>query len=101
MDNAHNPAAIAGLVDVVQRLDATRRIAVITAPGDRRDEDFRAVGRLFAPLDHVILKEGPFRRGRAQGEVSDRIADGLRDGGLPSDRVERVYEEPAAVTRAL
>ncbi|MBA2688253.1 MAG: cyanophycin synthetase, partial [Gemmatimonadaceae bacterium] len=44
VDYAHNAAAIAGLMDFVRNLDATRRIGVITAPGDRRDEDLRNVG---------------------------------------------------------
>jgi cyanophycin synthetase len=51
VDYAHNPAAIAGLMEFVSNLDAARRIGIITAPGDRRDEDLRTVGRLSARLD--------------------------------------------------
>ncbi len=35
VDYAHNPAAIRGLVDFVQSMDANRRIGVVAAPGDR------------------------------------------------------------------
>jgi cyanophycin synthetase len=44
VDYAHNPAAVDGLIDLVRRMPARRRIGVITAPGDRRDEDLREVG---------------------------------------------------------
>ena len=47
-------------------------------------------------------------RGRGVYDRVDRfvapsafLRDRVVDGGLPADRVERVYEEPAAVTRAL
>ncbi|HEY0776994.1 MAG TPA: cyanophycin synthetase, partial [Gemmatirosa sp.] len=39
VDYAHNAAAVTGLVEFAGRLEARRRIAVVTAPGDRRDED--------------------------------------------------------------
>jgi len=99
VDYAHNVAAITGLIDLVQRLDARRRIGVITVPGDRRDEDLRAVGRLCAPLDHVIVKEDDDRRGRAEGEIAALIIEGLVDGGHARERVEVIHDEDAAVTR--
>ncbi len=36
VDYAHNPAAIGGLIEFVQSIDANKRIGVVTAPGDRR-----------------------------------------------------------------
>ena len=50
VDYAHNPAAVAGLMDMVAALPAERRIGVIGAPGDRRDEDLRELGRLCRPV---------------------------------------------------
>ena len=101
LDYAHNAAAVAGLMDFVQRLEARRRIGVITAPGDRRDEDLRALGRLCAGLDHVIVKEDDNTRGREPGAISRIIADGLREGGLDGDRVEFILDEYAAIDRAI
>ncbi len=101
LDYAHNAAAIAGLMDFVQNLDARRRIAVITAPGDRRDDDLREVGRLCAGLDHVIVKEDQHRRGRRPGAISALIIEGLREGGMREDQIEVIYEEKAAMERAL
>src|SRR5688572_21105981 len=46
VDYAHNAAAVAGLMELVNALDARKRVGVITSPGDRRDEDIRELGRL-------------------------------------------------------
>jgi cyanophycin synthetase len=102
VDYAHNPAAVRALVDLALRLEARRRIGVITMPGDRRDQDLRELGRSAAGLDYVIVKEHPaYRRGRAPGEVAGLIAEGLGDAGFPPDTFETVLAEPEAVARAL
>ena len=101
VDYAHNAAAIAGLMEFVQNLDASRRIGVVTAPGDRRDDDLRTVGRLASCLDYVIVKEDTFRRGREPGQISDLIIDGLREGGLRESQYEIIYNENEAITKAI
>jgi cyanophycin synthetase len=101
VDYAHNPAAVDGLMDLVRRMPANRRIGVITAPGDRRDEDLRAVGQRCAGLDFVILKEDDNLRGRAPGEVARIIGEGLASAGISRDQVTTVYTERDAVERAL
>ena len=101
IDYAHNAAAIAGLMDFVRNLDANRRIGVITAPGDRRDEDLRIVGRLAASLDHVIVKEDTYRRGREPGQIAARIIEGLREGGLGEQQYEIIYDEQEAIAKAI
>ena len=74
VDYAHNPAAVAGLMELVTALDAKRRIGVITAPGDRRDEDIRELGRFAAALDYVIVKEDIDLRGRDLARWRDSSA---------------------------
>ncbi len=101
VDYAHNPAAIAGLMEFVTGLDANRRIGIITAPGDRRDEDLLTVGRLAAKLDHVIVRDDKYRRGRAPGEISRLIAQGLREGGMREDQIEIVHNEVQALEHAM
>ena len=45
-DYGHNAHAVAMLADLAGRLDVTgRRIVVLAGPGDRRDEDLRAIAR--------------------------------------------------------
>jgi cyanophycin synthetase len=101
VDYAHNTAAVQALLDTVMRLDARRRIGVIAAPGDRRDDDVRAIGRLFARLDHIVLKEDADRRGRARGEVPRLLKEGLRSAGMPAHAIEFVPAEPDALARGL
>ncbi|HEU0016413.1 MAG TPA: cyanophycin synthetase [Longimicrobium sp.] len=101
VDYAHNPAAVEGLVEMVRELPARRRIGVVTAPGDRRDEDIRALGRLSAGLDRVIVKEDIDLRGRSPGEVAGLVVEGLRAGGMRDDAIELVPDELDAVDRAL
>jgi cyanophycin synthetase len=102
VDYAHNPAAVRAIVDFALRLRARRTIGVVTMPGDRRDDDLRALGETAARLDHVIVKEHPkYRRGRPPGAVARLISEGLEAGGLPADRRETVLAEPEAVARAL
>ena len=101
VDYAHNPAAVEGLMDMVRRMPARRRIGVVTAPGDRRDEDLRAVGHRCAGLDHVILKEDENRRGRSPGEIARVIHEGLLEAGISADQVTTVYSEAEAVEHAV
>jgi cyanophycin synthetase len=101
VDYAHNPAAIAGLLEFVEGLDANRRIGIITAPGDRRDEDLLTVGRLSARLDHVIVRDDKYRRGRPPGEISRIIAEGLREGGLAEEHIDVVHDEEEALDHAM
>ncbi|HYD53112.1 MAG TPA: Mur ligase family protein, partial [Gemmatimonadaceae bacterium] len=97
LDYAHNPAAIEGLLDMLLKIPAARRIGIIAVPGDRRDEDIRAVGALAARLDRVIVKEDEDRRGRAAGEVAQLLVEGLVEGGLSRDRIDVVLDEAGAI----
>jgi cyanophycin synthetase len=101
VDYAHNPAAIAGLLELVGSLDANHRIGIITAPGDRRDEDLHMVGRLSAKLDRVIDRDDKYRRGRTPGEISRLIAEGLRQGGMREEQIAVVHDEAEALEHAL
>jgi cyanophycin synthetase len=101
VDYAHNAAAVEGLMELVRDLPAHRRIGVLAAPGDRRDDDIRAVGRLAAGLDHIIVKEDVDRRGREPGATAELIVEGLREAGVSPDRIEIVPSELAAVDRAI
>jgi cyanophycin synthetase len=101
VDYAHNPAAVGGLMELAMELPAARRIGVITVPGDRRDEDLRAVARLCAGLDEVILKEDDDRRGREPGEIARIMREGLVEGGMDPARISEVPDELEAMEQAL
>ena len=101
VDYAHNPAAIRGLVDFVHTVDANRRIGVIAAPGDRRDQDLREVGRIVSSLDYVIVKEDEWLRGREQGSTAHLIIEGLIAGGMRENQITTIYSEPEAIAHAM
>ncbi len=103
-DYAHNANAMAALVETARRLDvAGRRICVLAAPGDRRDEDIRATARAAAAgrFDYYICRRDDNPRGRAPDEVPRLVADALIADGIPAERVEIIVSEVEAIDAAL
>jgi cyanophycin synthetase len=103
LDYGHNPAAMSAMADLVKRMDvAGQRIGVVSAPGDRRDEDIREIARIAAgAFDHVIIRRDADPRGRGERELVELMARAMKDAGLPDDRMEIIIEEQASVTAAL
>ncbi|MCX5744221.1 MAG: cyanophycin synthetase [Proteobacteria bacterium] len=103
LDYGHNSAAMKAMADLVRRLDVSgRRIAVVSAPGDRRDEDIADIARqAAAAFDHVILRRDDDPRGRDLDEVPAIMARALREAGVPADRYSIVVDEAAAVDAGL
>jgi cyanophycin synthetase len=103
LDYGHNPHAIEAMCDLVERLEPTgRRIVVLAAPGDRRDEDIRDIARIAAGrFDRYILRRDDQLRGRAPEEVPHLLRDGLLEHSVPAEQILVIPEEPAAIERAL
>jgi cyanophycin synthetase len=104
LDYAHNAHGMASMARMVREMTVHgRRIGVISAPGDRRDEDILDLARTAASaFDLVVLREDDNRRGRRPGEVGELLRQGLLAAGYPADRiVPGVFEEEEAVQRSL
>jgi cyanophycin synthetase len=103
LDYGHNAAAIASISQLVSRLEVGgRRICVLAAPGDRRDEDIRAIAQAAAGhFDHYICKADDNRRGRGPDEVPKMLREQLLKSGVEKNRVEVVPGEADAVKAAL
>ena len=104
LDYAHNSHGMTAMARLVRDLAVHgRRIGVIAAPGDRRDEDIAELAAAAAPaFDLVLIREDDNRRGRQPGEVGELLRRGLVAAGLPADRIApEIYDEPLAVQRAL
>ncbi|MEL4105276.1 cyanophycin synthetase [Oscillospiraceae bacterium WX1] len=102
LDYGHNPAGYENAVAVCQNLAPRRLIGVVGMPGDRTDASIAAVGRLCgASFDKLYVKEDTDRRGRASGEVANRIAASAFETGFPRDGLEIILDETAAAMRAL
>ncbi len=82
VDYGHNAHALASVSPALRAMAEGSLRAVIGMPGDRRDEDALALGKVAAQVfDEVYCKEDRDRRGRARGEMAMRIAQGVRAGG--------------------
>jgi cyanophycin synthetase len=103
LDYGHNPAAIHAICQLVERLEVTgRRICILAAPGDRRDEDIRAIAdEATGHFDHYICRADEGRRGRGEDEVPKMLAQQLLANGVDDSAIEIVPEEVMAVAKAL
>jgi cyanophycin synthetase len=103
VDYGHNAAAVQAMCDLVGRIEVKgRRIVVLAAPGDRRDEDIVAIGRAAAGhFDHYLCRRDDHLRGRKSDEVPHLLRDALLQAGAPGRRIQVIPEERAAVDAAL
>jgi len=103
MDYAHNAHAVGMMADLAQRLDvAGRRIVVVAAPGDRRDEDIQDIARAVAGrFDHYVVKRDDSLRGRDGDEVPRIIARALQAAGVADTAIEQIPDEQQAIDAAL
>ncbi len=103
LDYGHNAAAVKAMADLVERLKPQgRRIVVVAAPGDRRDEDVREIARLCAGhFDLYVCRRDDNARGRKDGEIPRMLAEALIAEGVDPKRVQVIPREPDAVDFAL
>lgn len=100
-DYGHNPDAMMALTKSVTVLPARRRIVVISAAGDRRDEDIRNQTRILGnTFDVVFLYQDACQRGRADGTVINLLREGLTNAHS-SKIIKEIYGEFAAIDQAL
>jgi cyanophycin synthetase len=103
-DYGHNAHAVGALCDLVEQLrPAGRRICVLAAPGDRRDEDIAAIAAVAARgrFDHYICRRDDNARGRGVDEVPRLLMAGLKAGGIPDDAITMVIDEQESIDVAL
>ena len=81
------------------------RIGVIATAGDRRDADMHDLGSVAADhFDVIIVREDNALRGRARGETSELVAEGVRRRmaeGTRCKQVEVVLDEIDATRHAM
>jgi cyanophycin synthetase len=103
LDYAHNPAAVKAMCDLVDRFETDgKRIVVLSAPGDRRDEDIREIAAIASGhFDYFICRRDDNTRGRGDDEVAVMLKNRLLEEGISPDQIEVVPDEQEANTRAL
>jgi cyanophycin synthetase len=103
MDYAHNPAAVRAMCSVVDHFEVEgRRLVVLSAPGDRRDQDIEEIADTVAGhFDHFICRCDDHRRGRGPDEVARMLKARLIDKGVSEDRIDVIPDESASIEHAL
>ena len=104
LDYGHNPAAVQCMVDMVTRMDVDgRRLCVLAAPGDRRDDDIRQIAEIAAAgnFEMYVLRRDDRPRGRANDEVPRMMEEVLLANGVGADRILVIPDEVTAVDKAL
>ena len=103
LDYAHNPAAVKAMCDLVDRFEPEgRRIVVLAAPGDRRNEDIVEIARTAAGhFDHYICRRDDNPRGRTPAEVPELLKNALLEAGVENRHIEIIPDEQEAVAAAL
>ncbi len=100
-DYGHNPDAIQALVDAIEGMPAVRRSVVISAAGDRRDDDIRQQTEILGKaFDDVILYQDACQRGREDGEVIALLRDGLTNA-TRTKQIDAINGEFVAIDTAL
>lgn len=81
VDYGHNVDALRAIIGALGTFPHTRRTAMYTVAGDRRDSDIVQVGELLGDaFDHVIVYEAHTIRGRQLGEIAQLVRRGLASG---------------------
>jgi cyanophycin synthetase len=101
VDYAHNPAAYDAMAEMARALLPRHLVGIVTAPGDRRDEDLIEIGHVCGErFDELVVYESS-SRGRPVGDAVDLILEGAEEITGPSDTLHRELEVGAAIRLGL
>jgi cyanophycin synthetase len=101
IDFAHNPAGMEALQRFVSKFPNKIKTGVIGGTGDRRDDDLLLYGRIAAQMfTNVIVREDDDRRGRAPGDATRFVIEGLKSVN-PDMPVKEITDAPEAINFAL
>jgi len=78
MDYCHNPAGLVAIKDFIDNSSYLYKTGIVCGIGDRREEDSFELGRLSAELFcKIIIREDSDLRGKAEGETSAIVKQGI------------------------
>ena len=103
LDYGHNPVAVAAMAKTASQIDVMgQRLCVLSAPGDRRDEDVEGIARGAAGIfDHYVLRRDNSLRGREPGEITRLLKATLMAEGVAADQITVIEDERQALAAAL
>jgi cyanophycin synthetase len=101
IDYAHNSSGFVELQKFLERTNATSKLGIITAVGDRRNEDIRNIGYYAANIfDRIIIRHDKDLRGRTKEEITTLILEGIHSVN-PGIMVEVISNEIDAIKHAM
>ena len=105
-DYAHNVAGVQALLrfgQALQREQQGRLLFVLGGPGDRSDDQIRAMGQLAGEGADVLLlhEEERYLRGRPPGEITRLYQEGAVAAGLSTEDILIFPDEIAALEAGL
>ena len=101
VDYGHNIDGYQNILNLVSSLAPRRRVGIIGLPGDRKDSDIIAVGKLCGQeFDMIYIKEDADLRGRGPGDVTLLLTEGINQSGK-KPRIEAISCEQKALTTAI
>jgi cyanophycin synthetase len=101
LDYAHNTHGIKAIGKFVHTIDATPKVGIVAAVGDRRDEDIIAVGAESAKIfDEIIIRQDKNLRGRTEEEMIALMTQGIHSVD-PNKKITIIRKEADAIDHAI
>lgn len=101
LDYAHNASGFDGIQKYMAQVEASSKICIIGATGDRREEDIRNLGKYAAStFNEIIIRHDKDGRGRTNEELTALVMEGIRSTDR-NPRVEVISDEAAAIEFAV
>jgi cyanophycin synthetase len=100
LDYAHNEGCFREIEKYMAHVDVPRKIGIIAATGDRREEDIHKIGYYAARIfDEIIIRHDKDGRGRSQEELTSLLLQGIQQH-RPDMMVQVISDEQASITHA-
>lgn len=101
LDYAHNTHGIKAIGKFVATMESPRKVGIVAAVGDRRDEDIIAVGEESAKIfDEIIIRQDKNLRGRTEDEMIELITQGIHKVD-PNKMITVFRKEADAIDHAI
>jgi cyanophycin synthetase len=101
MDYAHNEGGYQELKKYASHINASIKVGVIAATGDRREQDIINLGRLAAEIfDQIIIRHDRDGRGKTNTQLTDLLMQGIRQV-KPNMQVTVISDEFEAIDFAI
>ncbi|STX29045.1 cyanophycin synthetase [Legionella beliardensis] len=101
IDYAHNEDAYIQLKKFLDTMEYAKKVGIIAASGDRREEDIQRLGYYAAQMfDEIIIRHNKNGRGRTNQQLTDLITTGIHSAD-PKVKIKVISEEFEALEYAI